>query len=54
MPRLIFNDGRQQRIDYNTGARIHQMLIGNETPKNSTQAWYLMQLKEVRFEKLNI
>lgn len=51
MAKLIFSNGQEKEVDYNTAAEIYQILEGNKEPKNSKQATYVSQIQEVLFEK---
>lgn len=50
MPLIIFTNGKHKKVDYNTAAKIYQVLTGNKEPENKEQEDFCMRVKEVRFD----
>lgn len=47
--KLVFTNGETKSVDYNTAARIHQVMTGNKPPKDRKQAAYVAKISQVIF-----
>lgn len=50
MPKLIFSDGTDRKVDYNTAAKVLAVLEGREKPENKKQATFVATVANVEFD----
>jgi hypothetical protein len=54
MATIRFKNNTAKHVSYDTAARVYQVLIGNEKPKDEVQAAFIRTVEAVEFPATNI